>query len=438
MKKIIILLFSFIFLISACVFPASAYKPDFEVTAQGVLLVNTDTDITIFSRNADEKLYPASLTKLMTAVLVVEHTPDLETEVITVSKEAVNSVLGTGLVVANLQAGEKIKAIDALHMILISSHADTCEAVARHYAPSEEEFVELMNAKAKALGMNDTHFANTHGLHDDEHYTTVNDMYKLVKYAFSLPLIKETAAKRRYTVPATNMSGSRLLCTTNLMADSSYPSYYYEYATSVKTGFTDQAGRCLITTGAKNGYNYLCIVMNCPNKDANGNKVRNDFKDTKALYEWAFSTFEYKSVTTVGKPVGEVKVELSSDTDYVNVVPKEDFLYMLPKTANESTLTVDVKLNSETVDAPIQKGQVMGTATYYYADEKIGEVQVVAAQDVERDAFLAFGRFVKNVVSSIWFKIIVLVIVVLIVAFIVAVILLNRDHRKRKNRYKGW
>ena len=90
MKKIIILLFSFIFLISACVFPASAYKPDFEVTAQGVLLVNTDTDITIFSRNADEKLYPASLTKLMTAVLVVEHTPDLETEVITVSKEVTN------------------------------------------------------------------------------------------------------------------------------------------------------------------------------------------------------------------------------------------------------------------------------------------------------------------------------------------------------------
>lgn len=438
MKKIIILLFSCIFLISACVVPAAAYKPDFDVSAEAVILLNLDSDITIFSRNADTKLYPASLTKLMTAVLLVENTPDLEKEVITASKEAVNSVLGTGLVVANLKAGEKFTAMDALHMILISSHADVCEAVARHYAPSEPEFVELMNAKAKELGMNDTHFANTHGVHDDNHYTTANDMLKLVKHAFSLPLIKETAQKRRHTVPATNMSGSRLLCTTNLMADSSYPSYYYEYVSSVKTGFTDQAGRCLITTGTKKGYNYLCIVMNCPNKDANGNKVRNDFKDTKALYEWAFSTFEYKSVTTVGKPVGEVKVELSSDTDYVNVVPKEDFLYMLPKTANESTLNVEVKLISDTVDAPVKKGQVMGTATYYYADEKIGEVQVVAAQDVEKDTFLAIGRTVENVVKSIWFKIVLLIIAVLIIAFIAAVIILNRDRRKRKNRYKGW
>ncbi len=438
MKKIIILLFSFIFLCSVLVMPASAYKPDFEITAEGALLVNTDTGIVLFSRNTDKKLYPASLTKLMTAVLMLENTPDIESEVITVSREAVNSVLGTGLVVANLQKGEQVKAKDMLHMVLISSAADACEAVARHYAASEDDFVAMMNTRARELGMNNTNFANTHGLHDDNHYTTVNDMYILVKHALSFPLIKEITSMRRYTVPATNLYGSRLLCTTNLMTDPAYPSYYYEYASGVKTGFTDQAGRCLISTASKNGYNYLCILLNCPNRDSNGNKVRYDFAETKALYEWAFKNFEYKSVTTVSKPVGEVKVELSSETDYVNVVPKNDFMYMLPKSADKSTITVEVALTSDTVEAPVQKGQTMGVATYYYAGEKLGEVEVVAANDVKKDPMLAIGKAVEDIVSSWYFKGLLIVIGVVILGFILAVILLNRRHRKHRNRYKGW
>ncbi|MBQ5810361.1 MAG: D-alanyl-D-alanine carboxypeptidase, partial [Clostridia bacterium] len=422
MKKIIILLFSAIFLISVCVVPASAYKPDFEITAEGALLVNTDTDIVIYSKNADKRLFPASLTKLMTAVIIMENTPDLDAEVITVSKEAVNSVLGTGLVVAHLQPGEKISARQMLYIILISSAADACEAVARHYAASEDDFVELMNAKAAQLGMAGTHFENTHGLHHDNHYSTVNDMYTLAKYALSFPEIKEITSLARYTVPATNMYGTRLLSTTNFLIDPSYPSYFYKYASGVKTGFTDQAGRCLISTAFKNGYNYLCIVMNCPNKDANGNKIRNDFKETRALFEWAFSTFEYKSVTTAGKPVGEVKVELSSETDYVGVMPKEEFMYMLPKASDASTITVEVQLTADVVDAPVSKGQPMGFATYYYAGEKLGTVEVVAAQDVKKDGMLAFGRMVENVVSSWYFIGVLIAIGVVILAFIVSVI----------------
>ena len=438
MKKIIILLFSVIFLFSVCVFPAAAYKPDFELTAEGALLVNTDTDIVIFSRNADKKLYPASLTKLMTAVLVAENSPDLENEIITVSKEAVNSILGTGLVVAHLQDGEQLTAAQMLHIILVSSAADACEAVARHYAPSEEAFVEMMNAKARELGMLNTHFQNTHGLHHDDHYTTVNDMYILAKYALSIPMIKEATSLTRYIVDPTNKSDRRLLSTTNYMTNPAFPSYYYKYASGVKTGFTDQAGRCLISTASKNGYNYLCIVMNCPDKDANGNRVRYDFSESKALYEWAFSTFEYKAVTTADKPVGEVRVDLSSDTDHVGVVPKNEFMYMLPKAADESTVTVEVALFSEKVDAPVQKGQSMGIATYFYAGEKIGEVEVVAMQDVKKDAMMALGRAVKNVVSSWYFIGTLIAIGVLILGFIVWVILLNRNHRKRRRRYKGW
>ena len=225
------------------------------------------------------------------------------------------------------------------------------------------------------------------------------------------------------------MSGERTISTTNFLQDNT-TNYYYQYAKGVKTGYTDEAGRCLVSTASYNGYRYLCAVFGCP---ANEKK---HFIESKELYRWAFNNFEFKKVADNSNPVAEIGVNLSLDTDFVSLYIEKSFVSVLPKGADDSTISIVTHLVGESVDAPIKKGDVLGTADIIYAEEVIGTVNLVSNEDVEKSTMLAALRAIKNFFASSYMKVVYVIIAAAILIFIIAVIKMNsKGSKKRKIKY---
>lgn len=449
-KKIFCILFCCVLIFLVAATAASAYTPtNFDIDAEGALLVNTDTGDVLYSKNADKKLYPASLTKLMTALVLYENTADIDNEIITVSEYAIKSLQGTDSSTGGLQIGEQLTVRQMLYVLLLSSANDGANAIAEHVSGNIDVFCDRMNAKAAELGMTGTHYANAHGLHDPNHYTTVNDMYKLTSAFLSVDILKEVCYSTKYTLEATNKNAKRTFTTTNYLmlnnglkcTASKYKgqSYYYKYANGVKTGYTDNAGRCLISTASKGGYNYMCIIMNSPVYDESGQKIRIEFGDTKALYEWAFNDFDYKTVINSDEIIGEAPVSLAWDTDYVSAVTSESLTAIVPKVADSSTVSHNISWYKESYEAPIKKGDVLGECELIYAGESLGTVTLVASQDVERSTLMYIGDTAKRVASTVFgskiFLAVVIIIVLLIIAFIISLAVLNSPKRRKKRKY---
>ncbi|MCI8360865.1 MAG: D-alanyl-D-alanine carboxypeptidase [Clostridiales bacterium] len=417
---------------------AQGFEPTgFEVTAEGAMLVSLDTGGVLYQKNIDQRLYPASLTKIMTSVLLIENTVDLDAETITVSWEALHDLVGTDSSTAGLKEGEVLTARQLLYALLLASGNDGANATAEHYGGGNiERFVQMMNDKAAELGMSGTHYANPHGLHDENHYTTVEDMYKLVRHAISLPVFMEVASTVRYKLPATNKSPERTLVTTNYLQDPSN-AVYYKGTSGVKTGYTDSAGRCLITTNSRDGYNYLCILMKCPVYNDRHQKIRQEFPESRNLYNWAYRNFAYKSLLSPAEPTGEVELELAWNKDHLTLLPESEFSAIIPKEADSSTIRTEIHLEKEKVDAPVEKGQVMGYATLIYAGEELGQVNLVASESVKRSTPLYLLRQLKNMTRTLWFQVIAGVLLLLLIAFIILRIVASR-RRRRMRRVRNY
>lgn len=435
MPKKIIYFFLTILTVVAVISPAftaSAYEiTGFEVSAEAGMLVSMDTCEILYEKDIDRPVYPASITKIMTVTLMLESEKYDPTGKVTMSKEVDRLITGTGSAVSNLKIGEEITQLDLVYTVLMSSFGDCAYLAALYYGGSVEAFVEQMNNKAAELGLTGTHYTNPVGLHDAQNYTTVRDIHTLATYALKNETFKTVCETARYTIEATNMSGKRTISTTNLMQDSN-TNYYYQYARGVKTGFTDEAGRCLVSTATYNGYNYMCILMKCP---ANAGK-RYEFIDSANLYRWAFNNFSFKQVADSTEPVCELPVDLSFDTDFVPLYFEKPFVTVLPNEADNSTIVVKPKLTCERKDAPIKKGEILGTAEIMYAEQVIGTVNLVAGSGVKASKLLIALRAVKGFSGSFYMKIVYILIALVIVIFILMIIRLNIARiRKRKVKY---
>ena len=408
---------------------ASAYEPSgVSITAKAAMIVSMDTDEVLYEKNADQKVYPASITKIMTTLLILESDKYNPEAKIAMTEEALDLISGTGSSVSLLKVGEEITQLDLVYMVLMSSYGDCSLLAASYYGGSVENFVNMMNTRSAELGLSNTHYENPIGLHHEENYTTARDTYTLTKFALQNDTFKQVCESARHTVN-TSLSGKRVLSTTNFLQDNT-TNYYYQYAKGVKTGYTDEAGRCLVSTASYNGYNYMCLVFGCPPN------AKNHFTESAELYRWAFNNFEFKKVADTTNPIAEIGVDLSLDTDYVSLYVEEGFTTILPKDANDSTISIVTNPIAEKVDAPIKKGQVLGTADIVYAEQVLGTVNLIANENIEKSSMLAVLRGVKNFFASSYMKVVYVLIVAAILVFIIAVIKLNsKKTKKRKIKY---
>ncbi len=397
---------------------ALSKTPDFSLTAKSGILISMDTGEILFKKNIDQKIYPASLTKIMTAVVILESEKYNPKAYITMTQNAVDKVSGTGSKVSDLKSGEKITQKDLIYLIVMSSDGDCAYLAAEYFGGSVENFVELMNQKAQKLGLNGTKYTNPIGLHHTNNYTTVRDLQKLTEYALKNETFKEICQTAHYEIAPTNMSGARTISSTNLL-QLEESTLYRPYIKGVKTGFTNEAGRCLVSTASYNGYNYMCIVMGCPAYNVN------HFTESTELYDWAFNNFSFKELSNPSVSAAKIAVELSDNTDCIDLNYKESFRLLLPNDVDDSAITIKKNLNSETVEAPVKKGDVLGTAEIIYNGQIVKNVELVAAMDVEPSRFFIFKSKVKKFFLSPFMKFVYIVIALVITTFLAYCVKLN-------------
>lgn len=350
------------------------------ITAPNLILAETNTGRILYERAADEKIYPASLTKLMTAILVVENC-ELD-EIVTVSENAILSV-PTGYVNSNLQVGEELTVEDLLYVMLIPSANDAANALAEHVGGNIESFSTMMNSRAKELGCTGSNFTNPSGLHEEEHYTTTRDLMLISQKAISYELIEKVVGRTSYTLPSTNKytGEKRIFTTTNYMIRESLKRYYCDYCIGGKTGYTGEAKNCVVEFIKKDGIELLAIVMG-ENAKVKGQK----FLDTKEMFEYVFKNYDNIDVAQKDKTYETIKINNGTkETRNLEVLYKENINIIKDK---DSTKDIQKDIEYTNVKAPIQKGDVVGKITYTY-DEIKYETELIAKSNVEESRTLA-------------------------------------------------
>lgn len=429
--------------ISVPVSAAISFTPDFDVYSEAALLINLDTGDVMYSKNADKQLVPASLTKIMTAVLVLEQfmndIPALSTTYVSGGYECFDELYMTGASTADIQVYEKVSYKDLLYALMLRSACEAANIIAVNIGGSLSGFVEMMNLKAAQLGMNNTHFTNAHGLFWENHYTTANDLAILTRYAMSLPLFTEIATTVAYTMEETSYHARREINhTVSLMQKGS--EYYYEYAKGIKTGTLDEAGRCLISTAYKDGYSYLLITLGAPQQDENGRSVMYNFIDAKNIYEWAFNTFEYTMIISGTEEIAEVPVEYGDGVDYVIVRPDEEFSRIWSRRVASDSVHRNISL-SENVIAPVRAGDILGTLELQYGGETLAVINLVATTNVARSQQKEMIAVAQSFIGSDDFYSAIQYSIAFFLAYTILIIILKiviaRANKKRSRMYSA-
>ena len=421
-----ILIFTIIFQFSPAFKINAAFVPDIDkVYSEGVYMVNLDTGITVYAKNENQRYYPASTTKIMTAVIVMENCPDLDAKVTITSKAFDEFWMGDpnkeGVSNAALEAGQtNISYRDCLYGLMLPSGCDAANVLALNIAGSIEGFVAMMNAKAQALGCLDTHFSDTHGLWEPDNYTTPYDMYLITRYAYdNVPGFMEICDTTSHTFPANtyNPDGYSKFTTNVLITPSS--DFYLDYVHGVKTGslpdYVDENGvthdgfRCLVTTAQKNGYTYMLVTMQAPYLDENGKSYNFAAEDHVNLYEWAFDNFVYHTVVEENEICKELDVQQGED-NRLQLVTDTSFSTLLPRELAEAMAAGDsgplqrkVTVLYKDIVAPVSKGELMGQLDVVYQGETIASIRLVAARSIERSQVAYIADRAKSLLDTSWF-----------------------------------
>ena len=294
--------------------------------------------------------------------------------------------------------------------------------------------MSCLEHKAKELGAVNSHFVNAHGLDDPNHYTTPHDMALIYQEALKNPVFKEICGSSRYTIDGTNMRDTFTLVSTNYMMENG-SKYYNPYVTGVKTGTTDEAGRCLISTATKDGYTYLTVVMGAPQTDENGNELADNlaFVYTNNLLDWAFYTFRVKTLVEAGEHIQELPLRLVWGQDYIPLATGESFSALIP--ADIDSTSVQIIPNDDLPDyvkAPITEGEKLGTATVVLSGENIGTIDLIAGESHEANMLLSILDTIGSIFQSFWFKFFFALVIILVIGYIVLMIIRNHNRKKYK------
>lgn len=390
-----------------------------QVASKSAILVQEGTGRILFEKNADEKVYPASTTKIMTAVLALEALKP--TDVLTASEEAIQIDRdGSNM---GILYREELTVEQLLYGLLVHSANDAANVLAEAVSGTIPAFIEEMNAKAQELGMTDTHFVNTHGYHDPDHYTTARDMVKLSMYAMQNELFRTIVATPTLEMAPTNRYEEiRYLSSNNaLLNPMKGYQYIYEGAKGIKTGHTKDAGYCLASYAERNGLGFFCVTMGSE-VDYEGN---DSFIDTIHLFDYGFEGFKLQTVSNTNEIVATKEVKWGKGDDQAVLSAKELLEVLLPRDYDKDKLTQEIYVEERLV-APVEKGDILGRAEYFYDGQSVGSVDLVATRRVPRSIFKMVFQTLWQVIFNVW--------VMVPLAVLVLVLILRSMYEARKQR----
>lgn len=336
----------------------------------------------LYEQAAYDKAYPASMTKVMTALLTLEAIASgttTEDTLVTVSEYAAQKEFANEST-ANLVAGEQISVKDLLYCLMLPSANDAAKALAEHLGGTVEDFVQSMNTRAQELGCENTHFVNPNGLHDPDHYSCAYDIALIFRQAMQHDLFLQIIATEEYTAAATNLSGERYFFNTNgLISNLYYSGYVYEKCIGGKTGSTEEAGKCLVAA-ARSGNNLLISVVMGAGliTQEDGSQLQGQLVESRRLFEYGFENFRPVKLAPPDAAMATVAVTMSEDGTEVGVKPQGTLSMMLPYSIAQEDIQLEVTLFADTVEAPVEEGQVMGSLRLYAGEETLGTLDLVA------------------------------------------------------------
>ena len=307
------------------------------INAESAILIDGDTGKILYEKSAYEKRAPASTTKIMTALLALEHCKT--TDVATVTSEAITSV-PSGYSTDLLKMGEELTIKDLLYALLLPSSNEAANVLAIHIAGSIDSFASMMNTKAMDLGCKNTHFVNPNGVHDDNHYSTAYDLSLIAKEAMKNDIFRQIVSTASYTLPNSNKYSriDRTLITTNDLIKKQ-SNNYYEYAIGIKTGFTTPAKNCLVSSATKDGKTLIAVVLR-------SNTDNNRYNDTKTLFNYGFDNFSKKDIVKSGSTIKTIDVKnATSATKNLNLVAETGINTMVTNDKLNDTIEPQINLN---------------------------------------------------------------------------------------------
>ena len=358
LKKILLLFFMLISISSL------AFAAELNLNSEAAILVEVSTGRILYEKNSTKQLYPASTTKILTAILVLENC-DLD-EKVTVRETALNNI-PSGYVTCNLQIGEQLTVNDLLYALMIPSANDAAYVLAEHVGGSVEGFSAMMNDKARALGCKTTHFVNPNGIHDDSHYSTAYDLYLIADYAMKNETFRKIVATTEYTLPATEQypSEDRVLKTTNELLNENSRNYYYKNAIGIKTGYTSKAGNCLVAGAHRDGLEFIAVVLNGGTTKEN---LNSRYVDSKKLFNYAYDNFTLTKIIEKNSIVSTIEIEKATkETKNLDLVIDETITVVNNKNINMNDVIPEITLRENLV-APIMAGEKIGTVKYKVDD----------------------------------------------------------------------
>ncbi|MEG2204246.1 MAG: serine hydrolase, partial [Oscillospiraceae bacterium] len=415
---------------------AATYTPPFETTAQAAYLINLDSDRVIYEKNIQTPMQPGNLAQLMTVILTLEKVPDPAAALVTYKGHIQNEMYiyntqsPKQIQLAGLISGDTLSVDKLLYAVCVRSANEAAAMLADYVGDgSIPYFVEMMNQRAQELGAKSTHFTSPHGLPDDAATTTAYDMMLLARHASTLPGMEKYLGIVSYDGGPIDRIEHLYWNTTNQFAKSSAP-YYNTAVTCIKDSYIANSalGAGVLSLAKKDGYTYMLVVMGCGASPA-VEEYQSAFFETNRLYAWAFDTFRVKTLLEKGKSFDEVALRLCWGKDFLRLMSADSFTALIPDEIEMSSVQYKLVLPAY-VEAPIQKGALVGEVQLVLAGEMIGRVGVVSAEEVEASRALLLLDKLLGVTRTFWFKFIAVFLLMLLILYIALMIVRNRNRRR--------
>ncbi|MCO8193349.1 D-alanyl-D-alanine carboxypeptidase family protein [Anaerofustis sp. NSJ-163] len=366
----LVLIFAFLFnIMPIFVKGAEEEKVDLNIKSKAVVLMDSSSGKVLYQKNMNDKLSLASVTKVMTILLILEAIDNKiinMSDMVTISDYA-SSMGGSQLY---LEQGEMRSVEELLNAIIIESANDACAAMGEFIGGSIEKFILMMNEKAKSLGMKNTHFVNSNGLPADNHYSSAYDIALMTKEVCKYPDVFKISSTWQKTIKiGKNNDKERLLNNTNKLLKMN------DNVDGLKTGYTADAGHCISATGKKGDLRLIAVILNAPDSNTR-------FEEANKLLNYGFSNYKGTNIVTKGGEFGEIKINKGYE-DNVKVVAKDNFTVLSGKNENEK-YTTDIKLDGIVMNAPVKEGQKVGVINIKEGSNVIGSVDLVLCKKVEK------------------------------------------------------